>query len=193
MAGKSLSTGKSLGPIRRAFAPWNDPAAKPFIQFQNVTKTFGDFTAVDDLSLNIYEREFFALLGPSGCGKTTLMRMIAGFEEPTSGHVMLDGQDLVGVPPYRRPTNIILPRATPAWSGTTHSMSSMPRALSQSRASSSDLTPRTSPSMPLVPFFRFATISPRLAGDCLRSVAMAEPKSTWTGSACGFRSLRMAQ
>ena len=107
MAGKSLTAGKSLGPIRRAFAPWNDPTAKPFIQFQNVTKTFGDFTAVDDLSLNIYEREFFALLGPSGCGKTTLMRMIAGFEEPTSGQVRLDGQDLVGVPPYRRPTNMM--------------------------------------------------------------------------------------
>jgi ABC-type oligopeptide transport system ATPase subunit len=85
MAGKSLTAGKSLGPIRRAFAPWNDPA-KPYIQFQNVTKKFGDFTAVDDLSLNIYEREFFALLGPSGCGKSTLLRMMAGFEEPTSGH-----------------------------------------------------------------------------------------------------------
>src|SRR5207344_3350883 len=63
--------------------------------------------AVDDLSLVIYEREFFALLGPSGCGKTTLMRMVAGFEEPSAGQVFLDGQDLAGVPPYRRLSNMM--------------------------------------------------------------------------------------
>ncbi|MGQ4275191.1 ABC transporter ATP-binding protein [Terrihabitans sp. B22-R8] len=97
----------ALGPIRRAFSPWTDPDAKPLIRFENVTKTFGDFTAVDNLTLNIYEREFFALLGPSGCGKTTLMRMLAGFEEPTSGRILLAGQDLVGVPPYRRPVNMM--------------------------------------------------------------------------------------
>ncbi|KAB2867199.1 MAG: ABC transporter ATP-binding protein, partial [Bauldia sp.] len=99
--------GTAVGPVRRKFAPWNDPAAKPFIEFRHVTKRFGDFVAVDDLSLTIYEREFFALLGPSGCGKTTLMRMVAGFEEPTAGEVLLDGQNLAGVPPYRRPTNMM--------------------------------------------------------------------------------------
>jgi putrescine transport system ATP-binding protein len=99
--------GKALGPVRRSFAPWNDPSSKPFIEFRGVTKRFGDFVAVNDISLVIYEREFFALLGPSGCGKTTLMRMIAGFEEPTGGRVFLDGQDLAGVPPYRRPTNMM--------------------------------------------------------------------------------------
>ncbi|MCB1495479.1 MAG: ABC transporter ATP-binding protein [Bauldia sp.] len=98
---------KAIGPVRRTFAPWDDPAAPPFIEFRNVTKRFGDFVAVDNLSLTIYEREFFALLGPSGCGKTTLMRMVAGFEEPTEGEVLLDGQDLAGVPPYRRPTNMM--------------------------------------------------------------------------------------
>jgi putrescine transport system ATP-binding protein len=97
----------ALGPVRRAFSPWNDPAAKPLIRFENVTKRFGDFVAVDNLTLNVYEREFFALLGPSGCGKTTLMRMLAGFEEPTSGKILLAGQDLVGVPPYRRPVNMM--------------------------------------------------------------------------------------
>jgi len=98
---------KAIGPIRRTFAPWDDPAAPPFIEFRNVTKRFGDFTAIDDVSLKIYEREFFALLGPSGCGKTTLMRMVAGFEEPTGGEVLLDGASLAGVPPYRRPTNMM--------------------------------------------------------------------------------------
>jgi putrescine transport system ATP-binding protein len=97
----------AVGPVRRTFAPWNDPAAKPFIEFRNVTKRFADFTAVDNLTLTIYEREFFALIGPSGCGKTTLMRMVAGFEEPSEGKVFLDGQDLAGVPPYRRPSNMM--------------------------------------------------------------------------------------
>ncbi len=98
---------KTLGPVKRTFSPWNDPAEKPFIRFENITKTFGDYTAIDNLTLDIYEREFFSLLGPSGCGKTTLMRMLAGFEEPTSGRVLLQGKDISGVPPYRRPTNMM--------------------------------------------------------------------------------------
>ena len=97
----------SLGSIRRSFAPWDDPAAKPYISFKNVTKRFGDFVAVDNLSLDVYEREFFSLLGPSGCGKTTLLRMLAGFEEPTEGEIFLDGQSLKGVPPHKRPVNMM--------------------------------------------------------------------------------------
>jgi putrescine transport system ATP-binding protein len=97
----------TVGAVRRSFAPWNDPNAVPLIRFEGVTKAFGDFVAVDNISLDIYEREFFALLGPSGCGKTTLMRMLAGFEEPTQGRVTLGGQDMVGIPPHRRPANMM--------------------------------------------------------------------------------------
>jgi putrescine transport system ATP-binding protein len=89
------------------FEPWNDPEAKPLIEFQNVTKRFGDFTAIDDLTIGIYEREFFALLGPSGCGKTTLMRMLAGFETPTEGKIFLSGQDMAPVPPNKRAVNMM--------------------------------------------------------------------------------------
>ena len=69
---------KTLGAVRRKFAPWNDPSAAPLIRFESVTKRFGEVVAITDFSLDIYEREFFALLGPSGCAKTTLMRMLAG-------------------------------------------------------------------------------------------------------------------
>src|SRR6185295_3172775 len=61
----------------------------------------------DNQTLTIYEREFHALLGPSGCGKTTLLRMLAGFEEPTEGEIWLDGKNLAGVPPHKRPTNMM--------------------------------------------------------------------------------------
>jgi putrescine transport system ATP-binding protein len=91
----------------REFAPWKDSSLAPLIRFDRVTKRFGAVTAIDDLSLNIYEREFFALLGPSGCGKTTLMRLLAGFETPTAGRVVLGGKDLAGVPPYQRPVNLM--------------------------------------------------------------------------------------
>ncbi len=97
----------AVGSSFRTFAPWNDPTAVPLIRFENVTKRFGETVAVDNLSFEIYENEFFCLLGPSGCGKSTLMRMMAGFEEPSSGRITLAGQDLSGVPPYRRPVNMM--------------------------------------------------------------------------------------
>ena len=98
---------KQIGAVRSAFAPWKDPAATPLVRFEGVTKRFGDTLAVDDVSLAIYEREFFALLGPSGCGKTTLMRMLAGFETPDAGRITLAGEDLAGIPPHRRPVNMM--------------------------------------------------------------------------------------
>src|SRR5262245_13727990 len=92
---------------RRTFAPWADPAARPLVRFEAVKKRFGSATAVDGLTLDIFPGEFFALLGPSGCGKTTLLRMLAGFEIPDEGRILLDGTDLTGVPPHRRPVNMM--------------------------------------------------------------------------------------
>lgn len=77
------------------------------VRLSGVTKSFGEFAAVDDVSLDIHEGEFFSLLGPSGCGKTTTLRMIAGFEEPTSGEISVDGEQVQGVPPYKRPVNTV--------------------------------------------------------------------------------------
>lgn len=94
-------------PNTTVFAPWTDPDAVPLIRFKNVTKRFGDFTAIDDLTLDIYEREFFALLGPSGCGKTTMMRMLAGFENPTEGSIEIGGQNMANVPPNLRAVNMM--------------------------------------------------------------------------------------
>ncbi|QIE46338.1 ABC transporter ATP-binding protein [Pseudohalocynthiibacter aestuariivivens] len=89
------------------FEPWNDPNVKPLIQFKNVTKRFGDFVAIDNQSFDIYAQEFFALLGPSGCGKTTMMRMLAGFETPTEGTILLAGQDIAPIPPNKRAVNMM--------------------------------------------------------------------------------------
>jgi putrescine transport system ATP-binding protein len=92
---------------KRSFAPWADPTERPLLRIEDLSKRFGGSAAVDQLSLDIYQGEFFALLGPSGCGKTTLLRLIAGFERPDSGRVLLDGVDLAAVPPHRRPVNMM--------------------------------------------------------------------------------------
>jgi putrescine transport system ATP-binding protein len=89
------------------FEPWNDPDAQPYVRIEKVTKKFGDFIAVDDVSLEIYKKEIFCLLGASGCGKTTLLRMLAGFERPTSGRIFIDGVDMTNTPPYERPVNMM--------------------------------------------------------------------------------------
>ncbi len=77
------------------------------ISLQNVTKRFGDVTAVDGVSIDIRDGEFLTLLGPSGCGKTTTMRMIGGFEEPDAGRILLRGEEIVGVPPNKRDVNMV--------------------------------------------------------------------------------------
>ncbi|QCK85100.1 ABC transporter ATP-binding protein [Phreatobacter aquaticus] len=100
-----MNASQSAAPV--APSPWDDPSVLPLVTFDRVTKRFGSETAVDGLSLSIHEREFFALLGPSGCGKSTLMRLLAGFETPTEGRVLLAGNDLAGVPPHQRPVNMM--------------------------------------------------------------------------------------
>jgi spermidine/putrescine transport system ATP-binding protein len=83
------------------------PEGEPSVRLQGVSKRFGDLTAVRDLDLDVESGEFFTLLGPSGCGKTTTLRMVAGFEEPSEGHVLLDGDDVTGLPPFKRATNTV--------------------------------------------------------------------------------------
>src|SRR2546428_11681538 len=92
---------------KRKLTPWSDPAARPLVRFEGVSKRFGGVRAVDALTLDIYEGGFFALLGPSGCGKTTLLRLLAGFETPEEGRILLDGVDIGPVPPHRRPVNMM--------------------------------------------------------------------------------------
>jgi spermidine/putrescine ABC transporter ATP-binding subunit len=82
-------------------------ATKPIISFRNVSKRWGPTVGVDNVSLDIMPGEFFALLGPSGCGKTTLLRMLAGLEVPTEGHVYIDGQDMGDIPPNKRAVNMV--------------------------------------------------------------------------------------
>jgi putrescine transport system ATP-binding protein len=86
---------------------WQQPGADPFIRISQITKNFSDVTAVDNVSLDIFRGELFCLLGGSGCGKTTLLRMLAGFETPTSGTIEIDGLDMSQTPPHQRPTNMM--------------------------------------------------------------------------------------
>jgi putrescine transport system ATP-binding protein len=96
----------SAGP-REAEAPWKNPAATAYIRIEGISKKFGQFTAVDDVTLDIHRGEIFCLLGGSGCGKTTLLRMLAGFEAPTGGRIFIDGHDMADVPPFKRPVNMM--------------------------------------------------------------------------------------
>jgi spermidine/putrescine transport system ATP-binding protein len=87
--------------------PEGKPESRPMIEIRGVTRSYGPFKALDDANLTIREGEFFSLLGPSGCGKTTLLRMIAGFDNPTTGSIHIDGQSMDGIPANRRPTNMV--------------------------------------------------------------------------------------
>ncbi|MCC0028786.1 MAG: ABC transporter ATP-binding protein [Brucellaceae bacterium] len=163
---------KSLGSVRRSFAPWTDPSSKPYIVFDQVTKRFGDFTAVDNLTLKIFQREFFALLGASGCGKSTLLRMLAGFENPTSGTISLDGENMTGIPPYSRPVNMmfqsyaLFPHMTVE--------KNIAFGLKQDGMSASEISDRVAQMLKLVKLEQFAKRKPhQLSGGQRQRVALA--------------------
>jgi ABC-type Fe3+/spermidine/putrescine transport system ATPase subunit len=107
-----------------------------FLRISNIVKDFDGHRAVDNVSIDIAKGEVFALLGSSGCGKTTLLRMLAGFETPTSGTILLDGRDLAALPPYERPNEHDVPelRALPASLGVRqHRLRPAPRRPAQGR------------------------------------------------------------
>jgi putrescine transport system ATP-binding protein len=87
--------------------PWLNPDVKPQIVIEGINKSFGAFTAVDTVNLRIFKGEMFALVGASGCGKTTLLRMLAGFETPSGGRILIEDVDMTKVPPYERPVNMM--------------------------------------------------------------------------------------
>jgi putrescine transport system ATP-binding protein len=160
------------GGARRGFAPWTDAAIKPLVRFEAVSKRFDDATAVDRLSLDIYEQEFFALLGPSGCGKTTLLRMLAGFERPSEGRILLDGENISDVPPHRRPVNMmfqsyaLFPHLTVA--------GNVAFGLKQEGLAKSEIDERAHHMLTLVKLEKFAGRKPhQLSGGQRQRVALA--------------------
>jgi len=95
------------GSPRAREAAWKLSSTSAYIRIEGVSKKFGEFTAVNEVTLDIFRGEIFCLLGGSGCGKTTLLRMLAGFEPATTGRICIDGHDMAGVPPFKRPVNMM--------------------------------------------------------------------------------------
>ena len=94
-------------PNQTSEKPWLNPSSRPIVEFRGLSKHFGDVVAVNDVSLGIHRGELFSILGGSGSGKTTLLRMLAGFERPTRGSILIDGVDMTHTPPYERPINMM--------------------------------------------------------------------------------------
>ena len=158
--------------LQSSVAIWNDPQAVPYISIERVTKKFGDFVAVHDVSLKIYKKELFCLLGGSGCGKTTLLRMLAGFEEPTTGKIFIDGADMSGIPPYERPVNMmfqsyaLFPHMTVE--------QNVAFGLKQDRVPKQEITTRVADMLDLVRLSQFAKRKPhQLSGGQRQRVALA--------------------
>ncbi|QRN40768.1 MAG: polyamine ABC transporter ATP-binding protein [Neisseriaceae bacterium] len=144
----------------------------PFLKIQNVTKTFGDYYAVDDVSQDIYQGEIFALLGSSGGGKSTLLRILAGIEKPTSGRIILDGKDITKDKPYDRPINMmfqsyaLFPHMTVE--------QNVAFGLKQDKISKDEIEERTAQMLKLVQMSKFANRKPnQLSGGQQQRVALA--------------------
>ncbi|HEY7665756.1 MAG TPA: ABC transporter ATP-binding protein [Xanthobacteraceae bacterium] len=158
--------------VGRAPAQGSSPAARTLVRFEGVSKHFSGIVAVDSASLDIFAGEFFALLGPSGCGKTTLLRLLAGFETPDAGRILLDGQDIARVPPYRRPINMmfqsyaLFPHLTVA--------GNIAFGLKQERLPKTEIAARVDEMLALVRLQGFADRKPhQLSGGQRQRVALA--------------------
>jgi putrescine transport system ATP-binding protein len=169
---RESSNGASGQEARRAFALSSDPAARVLVRFDGVSKHFSGVAAVDRVSLDIFAGEFFALLGPSGCGKTTLLRLLAGFEVPDEGRILLDGEDIARVPPYRRPINMmfqsyaLFPHLTVE--------GNVAFGLKQERLPKAEIAARVAEMLALVQLERFAKRKPhQLSGGQRQRVALA--------------------
>ena len=144
--------------------------ARGDLQLDGVTKTFGDFTAVDGIDLRVPRGSFFALLGPSGCGKTTTLRMVAGLEQPTAGRVLIGDTDLTGSRPYERPVNTVFQ----SYALFPHLTIRDNVAFGPKRRKAPDATQRTDDALELVQMSSFATRKPaQLSGGQQQRVALA--------------------
>jgi putrescine transport system ATP-binding protein len=150
----------------------NDAGTIPIIQISNVSKHFGAFVAVDSVNLDIHRGEIFSILGASGCGKTTLLRIMAGFEVPTSGRIFIDGVDLTDKPPYKRPVNMmfqsyaIFPHMTVE--------ENVAYGLHKERLPRDEIKSRVADMLELVQLQQFATRKPnQLSGGQRQRVALA--------------------
>ena len=157
---------------KNKYEPWRDANAQPYVRIDNITKRFGDFTAVNNVSLKIYKGEIFCLLGGSGCGKSTLLRMLAGFEAPSGGSIFLDGEDMSGTPPYERPVNMmfqsyaLFPHMTV--------QKNIAFGLEQERLPRSEINQRVGAILDIVKLGEFAHRKPhQLSGDQRQRVALA--------------------
>src|SRR5215468_4573650 len=157
---------------RRTFAPWTDPTAGALVRFDGVRKQFSAVAAVERVSLDIFAGEFFALLGPSGCGKTTLLRLLAGLDTPDEGRILLDGEDIASVPPYRRPINMmfqsyaLFPHLTVE--------GNVAFGLKQERLPKAEIAARVEEMLALVQLERFGKRKPhQLSGGQRQRVALA--------------------
>jgi putrescine transport system ATP-binding protein len=161
----------SAGGVVKA-EPWNDPSARPYVEVERISKTFGDFKAVNDVSLKIYKGEIFCLLGASGCGKTTLLRMLGGFETPSAGKILIDGADMTGVPPYERPVNMMF--QSYALFPHMNVEQNVAFGLKQDRLPKNEIQERVATMLDLVKMSQFAKRKPHLlSGGQRQRVALA--------------------